>query len=393
MVSKQPTPPLEASSPSDGGVRKRVCKACDRCRLKKSKCDGANPCGRCRSDNAICVFGERKKAHDKVYPKGYVEMLEQQQSQLVAGLQELYRRTREGQGWPGEPLQDMPNGHPLTHDILERLGALKPAKGSDEIPTFEEDLNHVQRKLIASGAGFMPRDSTSDFGSEGAPSPTIPTSNPFGVSEITYPTSGIMSFPPTPPLYIPPTARKRLTPTQQAQLSAAQSRVFAVTNGHNSMQSPPTSAGLASSFDCHTRDLTVKSPRKRAATMDHPTPCPPTPLFFNQSAMNPDLLRTSAPAPTMPASTTHSFKASAPPLTPLSISPNSTTGLTGSLTSPQEPLMNAGMHQTNLDDCVAFIDSFDAYNVFSPASTYSGLPDWNEDEELKLFLDPSPQMI
>ena len=36
----------------------------------KDQCDGANPCGRCRTDNAICVFGERKKAHDKVYPKG-----------------------------------------------------------------------------------------------------------------------------------------------------------------------------------------------------------------------------------------------------------------------------------------------------------------------------------
>ncbi len=70
----------------DGGIRKRVCKACDRCRLKKSKvgvmlrsacyqanraqCDGASPCSRCKADNAICVFGERKKSHDKVYPKG-----------------------------------------------------------------------------------------------------------------------------------------------------------------------------------------------------------------------------------------------------------------------------------------------------------------------------------
>jgi hypothetical protein len=34
------------------------------------QCDGASPCSRCKADNAICVFGERKKSHDKVYPKG-----------------------------------------------------------------------------------------------------------------------------------------------------------------------------------------------------------------------------------------------------------------------------------------------------------------------------------
>lgn len=94
-ISKRPSPTMTAKSmspTSDGEstARKRVCKACDRCRLKKSKvlrrppataaldadgrrqCDGSSPCGRCRSDNAICVFGERKKTHDKVYPKGFV---------------------------------------------------------------------------------------------------------------------------------------------------------------------------------------------------------------------------------------------------------------------------------------------------------------------------------
>lgn len=67
--------PEEPSSPGDSSVRKRVCKACDRCRLKKSKCDGSTPCSRCKADNAICVFGERKKSQDKVYPKGYVALI------------------------------------------------------------------------------------------------------------------------------------------------------------------------------------------------------------------------------------------------------------------------------------------------------------------------------
>lgn len=54
----QPQPQRAASSDSNSdAIRKRVCKACDRCRLKKSKCDGATPCSRCTADNAICVFG------------------------------------------------------------------------------------------------------------------------------------------------------------------------------------------------------------------------------------------------------------------------------------------------------------------------------------------------
>jgi hypothetical protein len=93
--------PARSSSPDlTRGIRKRdcsnrVCRACDRCRLKKGKCDGAVQCSRCKADNAICVFGYdrkallirkwlltpasgRKRRQDKDYPKGYAEMLEQQ---------------------------------------------------------------------------------------------------------------------------------------------------------------------------------------------------------------------------------------------------------------------------------------------------------------------------
>ncbi|KAJ5500536.1 hypothetical protein N7453_009587 [Penicillium expansum] len=124
-------------------VCKRVPKACDRCRLKKSKCDGAMQCSRCRADNSICVFGERKKAHEKVYPKGYAEKLEQQQVWLVHGLQALYHCITKGEAQPGDRLNIEPNGQPLTHDLLTRLGALDHFQGE----RFEENLEILQKGL------------------------------------------------------------------------------------------------------------------------------------------------------------------------------------------------------------------------------------------------------
>ncbi|KAJ5937442.1 hypothetical protein N7454_004742 [Penicillium verhagenii] len=202
MAARQSTPNSDHSH-SDN-VRKRVCKACDRCRLKKSKCDGSSPCSRCRADNAVCVFGERKKAHDKVYPKGYVEMLEQQQAWLVHGLQELYRRSTAGEGWPGDRLKAEPNGHPLTHDLLTRLGALDHTKGEH----FEENPDSMQQELWRHG---MQRQESSD-GSSDAQSPVARTrfsSDAFSQSQSqSQPQSQTQTMPPTPPTYHhSPTAR------------------------------------------------------------------------------------------------------------------------------------------------------------------------------------------
>ncbi|CAG8274708.1 unnamed protein product [Penicillium salamii] len=196
MAARQSTPASEHSH-SDSNVRKRVCKACDRCRLKKSKCDGSSPCSRCRADNAICVFGERKKAHDKVYPKGYVEMLEQQQSWLVHGLQELYRRNIEGEGWPGELLKLESNGNPLTHDLLMRLGALDGSKGE----RFEENPESLQQEMWHSNSG-MQRQESSDGGSD---SPQSPARSRFS--------DAFSHMPPTPPTYSPRQIKQEQMPS------------------------------------------------------------------------------------------------------------------------------------------------------------------------------------
>ncbi|GMF73405.1 unnamed protein product [Aspergillus oryzae] len=116
----------------------------------------------------------------------YVEMLEQQQAWLVYGLQELYRRTSEGEGWPGEPLKCEANGHPLTHDLLTRLGALDQSKGE----RFEESTESMQQELWKQNAGHMQRQDSSDGSSESAQSPVLPTrfSDAFARQPLTPPT-------------------------------------------------------------------------------------------------------------------------------------------------------------------------------------------------------------
>ncbi|KAI4122044.1 MAG: hypothetical protein LQ338_006029 [Usnochroma carphineum] len=129
-------------------------------------------------------------------------MLEQQQTQLVNGLQEMYRRITNNEGWKGEHLDTAPNGYPLTHDILERLDALR-IDGHFIPDRFEEDTELLRKRLF-DGALHIKRQSSSDSDSEEeevplkrhAPSSKRSLTDPF------LPTAG--HFPPTPPTQTPP---------------------------------------------------------------------------------------------------------------------------------------------------------------------------------------------
>lgn len=74
--------------------KKRVGKACDSCRIKKTKCDGKKPCNRCTLDNKICVFTEKKKIKDKLHPNGYVELLETRLDLLTKSLEKMVQLSR-----------------------------------------------------------------------------------------------------------------------------------------------------------------------------------------------------------------------------------------------------------------------------------------------------------
>jgi len=157
----------------------------------------------------------------------YVEMLEQQQSQLVAGLRELYTRLQQGQGWPGAPLREAQGGHPLTHDILERLDLLHASSDSgSNYEGFEDDCNRMQQKLLERGAPFSRRrgstssDSEHDHTSSGSSYGGTPTTKtmPFTDPFVRH------NAPPTPPMNSP-------FPRQSQILSPVKQEIPMVSNG------------------------------------------------------------------------------------------------------------------------------------------------------------------
>ncbi|KAK3367038.1 hypothetical protein B0T24DRAFT_378994 [Lasiosphaeria ovina] len=148
-----PSPSQDGHSHSGGdGRHKRVWKACERCRMKKTKCDGEFPCKRCKDDGLVCTAGTRKKTEYKQLPRGYAEVLENTQFALIATVHKLYAMVRNQQAWDlGEPeLND--RGQPVIHNIASRLGCIRPNSDMDlpvhsVFPEDEAGLAELARQL------------------------------------------------------------------------------------------------------------------------------------------------------------------------------------------------------------------------------------------------------
>ena len=130
IAHSQPSPTHDSHAMMDAR-HKRVWKACERCRMKKTKCDGEFPCKRCKDDGLVCTSGTRKKTEFKQLPKGYAEVLENTQFALIATVHKLYAMVRNNQSWDlGEPeLND--RGQPVIHNIATKLGCIRPNNDLD----------------------------------------------------------------------------------------------------------------------------------------------------------------------------------------------------------------------------------------------------------------------
>lgn len=106
-------------------------------------------------------------------------MLEQQQGWLIEGLRRLYQRTLDHNCWPGEPLPLDAHGHPLTHEILLRLGVLNnPMEFKETYNTEKSDAEN--RRQGASAPSHTRPNEQMDTGLQ----TMFPLENTFEFSEL-----------------------------------------------------------------------------------------------------------------------------------------------------------------------------------------------------------------
>ena len=106
----------------------------------------------------------------------FVEMLQCHHKLVVKALQILYKHCVNKDGFPGEPLVEVPGGYPLTHAILDRLGLIKQAEekngdGLDQDTTESFEFKHDPTLYEASPSGD--NSSSTDPGQDQSPNPNL----------------------------------------------------------------------------------------------------------------------------------------------------------------------------------------------------------------------------
>lgn len=121
--------------------KKRVGKACDLCRIKKTKCDGKKPCSRCIADNKLCAFTEKKKHKEKSHPSGYTDLLETRLHLLTKSLEKIVLMAE-----PHLPfLQDLMAKARADHSLI----SLPDSDVSDTKDAHYVPINEVVAYLIS----------------------------------------------------------------------------------------------------------------------------------------------------------------------------------------------------------------------------------------------------
>ncbi|EXJ80403.1 hypothetical protein A1O1_08547 [Capronia coronata CBS 617.96] len=146
--------------------RARIGRACDRCKLKKSKCDGNSPCSSCVASDSTCEYSVRRRREARDWYWGMQDIIDE-------ALQRLYWACREGRGFPGV-VPDESGGRVPTDAILRGLGLTPPPVERLGLGTTQSDsaLDGIER---GSEPSYRPPDVQSDRLSRASTSSSRPT--------------------------------------------------------------------------------------------------------------------------------------------------------------------------------------------------------------------------
>jgi len=148
MISKEPP-------------RKRVARACDRCRLKKGKCDGKEQCAKCVSADVMCIYTDRKPPQHKLISPAVAEALQSENLTLKKATIIIFKQLMQAQhgelpkisgvDWNSEKVGNGKSGRALNHIIQEA--------GVDNRISNEEILNYDSDTQMLEGGGRQAPDS------------------------------------------------------------------------------------------------------------------------------------------------------------------------------------------------------------------------------------------
>ncbi|KAN0105905.1 hypothetical protein V8E51_008781 [Hyaloscypha variabilis] len=152
-------PKIQASPVGESVVKnlrhKRVLKACERCKIKKIKCDAGAPCKRCKEDGMICAMGSRRRPKFESVPRAYAELLENTNSALKATVEKLYIMLRNGETWELDEPELNENGMPIIHDVSKILGCIRgPQDNVRSGPGMYRDLYETESRTYLAHPEF-----------------------------------------------------------------------------------------------------------------------------------------------------------------------------------------------------------------------------------------------
>ncbi|KAG9228509.1 hypothetical protein BJ875DRAFT_446816 [Amylocarpus encephaloides] len=111
LISEIQSSPVRASV-SRNRRRTRILKACERCRIKKVKCEAGTPCTLCKEDGTICSTSSKKRPRFESVPR-------------AQRIEKLYIMLRKGEAWELDEPELNDYGMPIIHDVPRALGCIR----------------------------------------------------------------------------------------------------------------------------------------------------------------------------------------------------------------------------------------------------------------------------